>query len=429
MWRALTLGLAAASHAAVALTPVEVVHNWTVLEYAFDSPAERQAALDSGAWKQHDCVPTGIKLCGPSLGCPTQRLFVSVPRWFKGVYATLTEVEVDNVTGASLLRPWPSVAAQDPTDCSKIQYVQSMEIDLEGVMWVLDVGRKYFAGADPLTHDNKCPPKLVWVNISTAEVIDTFVFPTEVAPYDGSQLNDLVLDVVEQVAYISSSDPPPLNKCKGGLVVFDRKQRKSRRFEDATTHAEVPAYNSKIHGQGFPSNLILNDVPADGIALPPTRDRLFWCTNGGAKLYSVPTALLRNFSTSAAEIAAGIVHLGKKASNSDGMAFGANGALFFGGLETDSVYRLDDPRGPTAQAADAVVVAKDEALWWPDTFSFDNEGYLWVTSNKIDSILFPPWRMSVENWWNGKHGPNFHISKVYVGTNSYLLNQTAGRAG
>ncbi len=43
--------------------------------------------------------------------------------------------------GVSLLHPYPSREAQDPSDPANILYVQSMEIDTRGRMWVLDVGR------------------------------------------------------------------------------------------------------------------------------------------------------------------------------------------------------------------------------------------------------------------------------------------------
>ena len=75
---------------------------------------------------------------------------------------------------------------QDQTDCSKIQYVQSIEFSPDDFMWIVDVDRKYFN--DPTAADNSCPPKMVLVDIESGSIVDTYVFPSEVAPYTGSFL-------------------------------------------------------------------------------------------------------------------------------------------------------------------------------------------------------------------------------------------------
>jgi len=260
--------------------------------------------------------------------------------------------------------------------------------------------------------------KLLFLNVSTGTAVEPpYVFPNDVASHTGSQLNDLVLDVVSGVAYISDSAPPPFNSDLGGLIVYDRRRRRSRRFEDPSTHAES-GFEIKIHGWGFPWCSILQQVPTDGIALHPARDRLFYTKNGGAKLWSLDAVSLRNFSRPLSAVSSTVVDHGKKPSNSDGMAFGSDGALYHSGLTTDTVYRLSDLKGNPG--TDSEVVAMDHvALWWPDTFAFDNAGYLWVTSNRIESFLFPPYRMD----FSGRNGPNFHIVKIPVGTNSYLLGQ------
>eukprot|EP00913_Durusdinium_trenchii_P026159 g24540.t1 len=56
--------------------------------------------------------------------------------------------------------------------------------------------------------DDKCPPKILLIDIPSGDIIDSYVFPDEVAPYTGSFLNDIVLDVEHQMAYISSTEKP-----------------------------------------------------------------------------------------------------------------------------------------------------------------------------------------------------------------------------
>ena len=132
------------------------------------------------------------------------------------------------------------------------RYVQSMEIDSDGLMWVVDVGRRNFAGGLP---DNRCPPKILLIDTQTGQVwavhplpldlnhstsafprtrtrprlrvhakrawyahgvqvVDPpFVFPADVAPYSSSFLNDIVVDEVAQVAYISDAGARRLAAC------------------------------------------------------------------------------------------------------------------------------------------------------------------------------------------------------------------------
>ena len=42
-----------------------------------------------------------------------------------------------------------------------------MEIDSDGIMWVVDVGRRNFAGDLP---DNRCPPKILLFDTQTGQV-------------------------------------------------------------------------------------------------------------------------------------------------------------------------------------------------------------------------------------------------------------------
>jgi sugar lactone lactonase YvrE len=410
------LGALAAVVAAVTKChALEVVEEWVTADYDWDEQA-RASALASGEYIIEHNTITGIKVCGPGVStrCLEEQVFVTVPRWATGVPGTLNLV-VHNSTGHAVLRPWPSLEAQSPHDCEKIQYVQSMEIDPRGIMWVVDVGRKYFT--EPEAVDNSCPPKMVLVDVPTGEIVETYVFPSEVTPYDGAFLNDIVVDVPNEVAYLTSTGNNASDL--GALVVYDRRFKRSRRFEDRTTHAENLGADIQIHGSDFTRNLA--GFPVDGIALSPRADRLYYCPLGGFHLYSIDTAILRDFTSSLSSVATTIIDHGAKPSNNDGMAMGSDGDLFFGGITTDTLYRWT-PASGSVQTHALGVVTDPENLWWVDTHAFDNLGNLWVTSNKLNTWFFggtvPP---AMD--FSGASGANFRIVKLPVGTNSYMKGQ------
>lgn len=388
---------------------VEVIAEWVEVDYDWASQDDRAAAINSGEFKPQNCTLTGIKVCNPHIAarCTTETIFGTVPRWAGGVWATLNTV-VKNSTGQHVLHPWPTRAMQVPGDCSKIQYVQSMEIDPSGVMWVIDVGRRYFAGPTKGTVNDKCPPKIVLIDIPTETIIETYIFPDDVAPYTGSFLNDIVIDVKREVAYISSTGTNYTDK--GSIVVYDRKARSSRRFTGESTHAEFA--NVIIHDVNVSANI--GGFPVDGIALAPSGKDLYFSTLDGYKLYSVSTELLRDTSKTDAEISAAVHYHGKKPSDSDGMTMGADGSLFFGGLTTSSVYRWRNSGNLSLAPA---IATDSQRLWWVDTFAFDNTGGLLVTSNKLNVWFWQQMDFS------GASGANFRISKLQVGTKSYIAGE------
>lgn len=384
----------------------EVVSEWVTVDYEWTAQ-ERAEAIKSGAFVPENNPVTGVKICGPSISekCKEEMVFVTVPRLRLGVPATLNLV-VRNASGADVLRPWPSKEVQDTSDCKNLQNIQSMEVDSDGVMWVLDVGRKYFASADPSDVDNHCHPKMVHIDIASGKILDSYTFPVDVAPPDGAFLNDVVVDVPRQVAYISSTGNNATDA--GSLVVYDRKQKQSRRFQHDSTHAE-PNATVVIHGTDFSEEF--TGFPIDGIALHPTGESLYYSALNGLHLYSLSAGMLRNFSVKLSHVAESVVFHGLKPSNSDGMTFGGNGDLFFGGLQTDAYYRWT----PGTPLSEVQTVAQDsKLLWFPDTFAWDNLGYIWVTTNRLNTWFFGG--MDYE----GKNGPNFRLVKSYVGTTSYM---------
>ena len=410
----LALLLSTIAAAASTTNNLTIVAEWTSMQFAWPSAEARARAISSGEYVPEHNVMTGLKVCGPHVSprCVKEMVFPTIPRWRTGVPSTLNMLVHDD-KGAPLLSPWPSWAANDPHDCSKIQYVQSMEIDPGGVMWVIDVGRKYFAEFDnPAAADNTCPPKILFIDVATGTILEneTYVFPTEVCPHDGCFLNDIALDLVNQVGFIS--DTANNASDLGGVIVYSRREKRSRRFEDPRMYAEhPPPGTTEIHGRDYSS--MIGAFPTDGIGLHPSRERVFWSTLGNRQLYSLSAAELRDFSASKGDIAATIVSHGAKADGSDGMTFSDTGRLYYGGVSTDELYVYD----PKADAHSAI--ARDpRRLRWIDTFAWSNDGWLWFTPNMLElyfwgnssSTSLPPTLY--------KDRTNFRIVKVWVGENS-----------
>lgn len=134
---------------------------------------------------------------------------------------------------------------------------------------------------------------------------------------------------------------------------------------------------------------------------------LYYCPLNGNHLFSIPTAYLRDFTTTDAFLHSQVSSLGTKLSGSDGMTFGADGTLFFGAFSAYGVVAWDPttPLTPDNQ----VLVAQDQVnIQWPDTFAWDTQGNLWFTTNKLQLFFF--FNMD----FSGASGPNFRILQVCV---------------
>jgi sugar lactone lactonase YvrE len=293
------------------------------------------------------------------------------------------------------------------TEPSKIKYVQSMEIDYDGVMWILDVGRLNIA--DPATSTQGAAKLFLWDMNKNEQKGDEYVFPASSAPHNSSFLNDLMVDVPNQIAYISDAG-------SGAIVIVDMKKRVSARFHGASTKRD-PAYKYVVEGWNYGNQTGM--TPADGIALTPDRKWLSWCPCQGAQLWKVRTRYLKRLmygEATAEEVRAEVVYVGLKRSNADGMAFATNGILYSGGnADPDNAVWAWDPNNSTS-IQDKTNIAP---VLWADTFAFDDDEHLLWTGNNL--MAFFNNRM---NFTNGD--TNFIIYSQRIYAPSYMDAQRGG---
>jgi len=346
-------------------------------------------------------------------------LYVTVPRWREGVPSTLNKIVKNKNKNKkdddedSILQPWPSWDYQKIGDPSALQYVQSMEIDTQGRMWVIDAGRLNIL--DALSgHSNRVkngPPKLLVFDIKEKTLLREFVFPNDVAGWKTSFLNDIVLDETNEVAYISNASG---EDNEGGIIVYDYKTNLARSFQHSSTHTEKRGTRFDINGEKYTFA-----TPSDGIALAPDGMHLYYCALSGFTLYRLDATVFSNFSATIQEVKDTIEAVGEKVSQSDGMTFSNKGILYYGALQKNSVYYWnpsDESKNKKQLPNQKVLVHDDETMQWVDTFGFDNNGNLLFTTNKLQKFLSGQLDIS------GRDGPNFRCVKNFVQSNRILAS-------
>ena len=305
--------------------------------------------------------PTGIAISSKA------RLFVSFPEWGKTPLHSVVEVLPDGT-----LRPYPNRAwssAEKPDDSQPGKHficVQSVFVDDRDNLWILDPASPSFKGVV------KGGAKLVKVNLAGDRVEQVIHFDAPVILPE-SYLNDVRIDTLRQIAYITDSGT-------GAIIVTNLSDGTSRRVLDShpSTRAEtgyVPVIDGrKLLGEnGQPPQ-----IHADGIALSPDGNYLYYHALTARRLYRIETVYLRDPIHTPEEVS-GKVEKVVDTGLVDGMLITEDGNLYLTLPEEKAIKRLD-------KDGKLATIVKDERLQWPDSMTLSPGNLLYFTDSQINRM-------------------------------------------
>lgn len=380
-----------------------VIYEWNSIDYEWRSPEDRDAYLSTNRYIPQNVLISGINFYG-------ENLFVTVPRMLDGVPATLATIPVQQSDTAPKLRPFPTWEANAAGNCSALQFVQNIEIDKNGIMWILDNGRVGTLTQNP---DPKCAPSLVLIDLKTGKnEMERITFPADILNPNSTYLNDLVVDNRDgDYAYItdnSAVDP--------GIIVFRRSDKKSWKVRDSKSMLSSPdATAFRINGTSV--NLPVN---IDGIALGPqflTADdqvdrTVYYCPLSSFHLYAINASVLRNEKLGSADGALRpyVVDVGTKASQTDGMKMDSNGVLFYGLIGNSTIAEWNTT--VDFHVGQRTIARDPNYIQWVDRFTFDDHGNVYVIVNRLYNF--------VKGHVNTNE-VNYRILKSHTGSKSYVF--------
>ena len=293
----------------------------------------------------------------------TGRLFANFPHWEGDYKNAVVEVLPDGTNKPYPDESWNSYADGDKNTAGKWVCVQSVTVDDKDHLWVLDPGninmKGVVAGA----------PKLVQIDLSTNQVVQNIPFGSDIAP-EKSYLNDVRIDNAREVAYLTESG-------LGGIVVVDLKTGKSRRLlvEDGST-----VYNKNVD-LTINGKEVLDEkgqkpkFNADGIALSPDGDYLYWQALMGETLYRIPTEKLRDENLSKNDLH-NAVETVAQLFPCDGYWMDKSGTLYLSDLRGGDIKK----RTPDGKIE---LVCQDARIQWPDSFAMGPDGALYFSCSHI----------------------------------------------
>ncbi|MGI8547412.1 MAG: SMP-30/gluconolactonase/LRE family protein [Gemmatimonadaceae bacterium] len=346
-----------------------------------------QPELHQVAGFDHQVTGVTVAKCG--------RIFVNFPRWTEDA-----PVSVAEVTSDGKVMPYPDAEWNSWRNAKKNQMsagdhwvcIQSVVAD-KGNLWVLD------PAAPATSFIVQGGPKLVRIDLATNKVAQTIAFDESVAP-QGSYLNDVRFSPDGKHAYITDSGQ------RGAIVVVDLQSGTGRRTLDGhpSTQIEkdvvVTADGKPIRrpdGRGVAFS-------ADGIALSPDGQTLYWQATTGNTLYRIPTAALTDTQLSPAQLGARVERVGVNGV-ADGLWMDERGRMYITSPEDNSVKIRDNDGGKLGEPR---ILVQDQRLRWPDTFSEGPDGAIYFTTSHIQDMSWykpqnPPqlasqlWRITPSN--------------------------------
>jgi sugar lactone lactonase YvrE len=278
------------------------------------------------------------------------RIFVNYPYWADDVPVSVAEI----VDGRAV--PYPSPEWNDRKNDESFNAVQSVVIDAENRLWVLDTHNPKFKGVE------RKGPVLFQFDLKTNRKVKAFPFPAGIYQ-PNSYFNDVRIDTEKEVAYLTDSG-------NGALIVLNLTTGRSRRLLEAH-----PSVHSEIDYLVCDGVIWKNSVDSDGIALTPNGSTLYYIALTGHTLYRISTDALSDEALSPEELARHVETVAAVPAT-DGMMFDRDGNLWLGGLENNAVNMIDS-------GGNLIRVLQDPAIRWADSFAMDRTGTIYFTTSQI----------------------------------------------
>lgn len=388
----------------------KVIKEWEFINFTWPDPATYKQAVQTKSYQPENIIIAGVMYYDDFY-------YLSLPRMKEGVPVTVARVPTSG-DPTPLLEPYPSWEMNLLGDCNAIQNSQNVEVDAKGRMWIIDSGRTSTLSKTPTA---TCPPKLVIYDIPQKKVLIKYEFPEDVANKSNAYLYDLVVDDDNSDAYAYISDNSGRDP---GIIVYSLKNNSSRKLRHPESmRADQAAREFKVDGIS-----ITAPINIAGLALGPNiqstnksltiqEDReLFYSPLSSKHLYSISTAILKNFSNAAPDFSPPVRDVGLKSSQTDGMIMDDTGILYYGLLGDSSVGKWDSQ---TPFASGQKVISRDAAfIQWPNSFTFDLSGNLILLTNRLHKFIYG--KMDLQE-------PNFRLLSAHTGTKSYLFKESGLR--
>ena len=386
---------------------LEIVAQFNIIKFRISPTEDKECKT---------CMPAGIKLS------KNGTIFCSFPRWFDDVIVTFAKYNKEE----NIFEPWPSLEMNQKylnNDSSGLNSILGFEIDKYDNLYILDQGR---IKKNPALKDSM---KLLNYSLNDGQLKNNYTFKSDIVDPSNSFLNDVVIDQINKIAYITDSGNSlsgNLSDYNSGIIVL--KLEDDQQYKILSNHYSVlPDQSFFLHIEKEPVKNSTSPMMtgADGIALSCDGETLYYCPLSGRMIYSILTKDIHK-AIEENQLNNITVYEGFKKEASDGLLASSKGYLYMTGIETGSIYVSNtiEPDLLRFYYKDFESFQGNITTMWPDTLAI-HDGFLYFVSNQLNNF---PDKINYTNPKNGKY--NFAILKFSVDDDgSYIKGCNDSRKG
>lgn len=354
---------------------IATLYRWKQIDYQYPNEQQRNQAIDNGEFNQTNVIPLGIERW-------KDRVFISTPRWKKGVPATLSTVPVIAQSESPPLAPYPNWDWHNADNCTGFTSIFRMVIDHCGVMWVIDSGQvEAFE-----TPRQLCPPTLFAIDLDTDTVLAKYPIPSEFV-LQNSLITNLIVD--SRDARCRDLHVYIADAWRFGLIVFRNADAAFWRFSHYSFYPEPLLSNYTLHGLNYQWSDGLFGMSLGKYHLG---DRpLYYHAMSSSLEFVVPTSVIRD--PSRVNDAVSEFKLLGESRGTDGQVSAAavdrNGIMFFNLISQDSIGCWDTRKLYQNQNI-AIVAQNNRTMIFPNDLRIDHEvpQLIWVITNRLPMYQF-----------------------------------------
>lgn len=351
------------------------LYRWKQIDYAYPTSTARQAAIENGQFNQTNVIPLGIERW-------KNRVFISTPRWKRGVPATLSALSIVSDTESPALAPYPNWDWHNAANCTGFTSVFRMSVDHCGVMWVLDSGQvEAFE-----TPRQLCPPTLFAINLETDQILASYPIPSEFV-LQNSLITNIIVD--SRDARCRDLHVYIADAWRFGMIVFRNSNKSFWRFGHYSFYPEPLLSNYTLHGLNYQWSDGLFGMSL-GKFHQGDRD-LYYHSMSSSLEFVVPTSVIRD--PTRVNNAVGEFKLLGESRGADGQVSAAavdrNGVMFFNLISQDSIGCWDT-RKPYQKQNLGIVAQNNNTMIFPNDLRIDHEipQMAWIITNRLPMYQF-----------------------------------------
>lgn len=376
------------------------IYRWKQVEYELPPTVRVERMKSQGRYIPSNVYISDIKIYNDTM-------YLAMPRLKSGVPITLGYLPLymndSFVHNNDVISPFPDYKLNIEQNCDGFKSVTSLEIDPDGIMWVVDNGE-----ANMRHHRSNsasyCLPSLKLIDLNNYFSYINYDFPEDVVGSNYYLKSIVVDDHDGGYAYITDN-----SKVEPGIIVYSRRENRSWKFTHMKTMiADRPqsllnTIDSSDNIDGISLGSRFNT--SDGIT-----DRfVFYSALGSYNLYAVRASWLRDESSVSKPFESQLV--GNKNDFSDGMITDEYGYVYYGGLLNRSIYRWNCNKNFSDGVE--VVAFNRYTFYWIEKFAFDERNNLYALVTRFGEFAMET--IDVRKY-------NYKIIRIDVNARSYFYD-------